>query len=423
MYPESCCIASAKIFKVSILIYVASITVFSSVIFFLVGILLFVESKVVKKGNCRVVINDDEEKTLTVPAGMTFLSAMAANKVYLPSACGGSGACGQCKCKIEEGGGDILPTELPHLSRKEKKENVRLACQLKVKQDLKVWIPDEIFSIKKYSATVVSNQNVATFIKELVLKLYSGQELNFIAGAYIQIDIPEYEVKFKEFDIAERFVSSWDKFSFRKLSAVSEEPVFRAYSLANPPSEKDMLQFTIRIATPPSHAADIPPGVGSSYVFSLKPGDNVTLSGPYGDFFVQDTQREMCFIGGGAGMAPMRSHIFNQLETVNTRRKISFWYGARSAQEMFYDHEFSHLDEKHENFQYRVALSDPQPEDKWQGLTGFIHQCLFDSYLKDHDDPTEIEYYLCGPPMMIDAVIDLLDSLGVESEMIRFDKF
>lgn len=405
------------------MIYIISVTVFSSVIFTLVAMLLLVEAKVVKKGDCSVVINDDEEKSVTVPSGVTLLSALLINKILIPSACGGSGSCGTCKCLVKEGGREILPTELPHLTRKEKKENVRLACQLKVKQDLKIRIPDEIFNIKKYHATVASNKNVATFIKELVLKLDPNERLEFKAGAFIQIDIPEYELLFTQFSVEARFRPAWDRFNLWMLKSKTEEPEFRAYSLANPPSEKGILKFTIRIATPPPGASEIPPGVGSSYVFNLKQGDRVTLSGPYGEFFVKDTKREMCFIAGGAGMAPMRSHIFNQLSDVKTTRKITFWYGARSKQEMFYDDEFSELDRKHENFSYHIALSDPQPEDNWEGVTGYIHQFLHDHYLSKHSDPTEIEYYLCGPPMMLDAILRMLDSLGVEPEMIAYDKF
>ncbi len=405
------------------MVYIASITVFSSVIFTLVAVLLFVEAKVVKKGSSRIVINEDEENSIAVQTGQTLLSSVVDRGIYLPSACGGSGACGQCRCVVEKGGGDILPTELPHLSRRELKDSVRLACQLKVKEDLRIRVPESIFSIKKYTATVVSNENVATFIKELNLKLDPGQELDFKAGAYIQIDIPEYEIRFTEFNIAERFVSSWNQFSFFKLEAGSDDPVFRAYSLANPPYEKDALKFTIRIATPPPSGEDIPPGIGSSYVFSLKPGDKVTLSGPYGDFFVNDTDREMCFIGGGAGMAPMRCHILHQLQTLKTKRNISFWYGARSKQEMFYDNEFSILDEKYDNFSYHIALSQPDPGDNWTGLTGYIHQCLHDKYLSKHKDPADIEYYLCGPPMMIDSIEDMLDSLGVDGDMVAYDKF
>ncbi|MGD9210005.1 MAG: NADH:ubiquinone reductase (Na(+)-transporting) subunit F [Desulfobacteraceae bacterium] len=405
------------------MIYIVSTTVFSSIILLLVGMLLLVEAKVVKQGDNRIVINEDEEKSIAAKSGITLLAALSNNGILIPSACGGKGTCGTCKCTVDEGGGDILPTELTHINRKEKLQNVRLACQLKVKQNLEIRIPEEIFSIKKYHATVVSNDNVATFIKELVLKLDPDEHLKFKAGAYIQIDIPEYETEYTRFEVADKYRAVWDQFNLWQYKAKTDEAVFRAYSLANPPSEGDVLKFTIRIATPPPGASEIPPGIGSSYVFSLQPGDKVTLSGPYGDFFVKETDREMCFIGGGAGMAPMRSHIFNQLQTERTHRKVTFWYGARSRQEMFYDEEFKALEAKFDNFSYNVALSEPQPEDGWDGMTGFIHQCLYDHYLVTHDDPTEIEYYLCGPPPMIDAVTRMLDDLGVEPEMIAYDKF
>jgi Na+-transporting NADH:ubiquinone oxidoreductase subunit F len=311
------------------------------------------------------------------------------------------------------------------LTRREKKGNVRLACQLKVKEDLKIRLPEEIFNVKKYNAIVVSNENVATFIKDLVLKLDPGAKLEFKAGAFIQIDIPEYELSFSEFRcrVAERFRPEWDAFNLWGLHSLTEEPLFRAYSLANPPSEKNILRFNVRIATPPPIISEASPGVGSSYIFNLKPGDRVTLSGPYGEFFVKETDREMCFIGGGAGMAPLRSHILHQLNTLKTKRKISFWYGARSKMELFFEEEFKELEKEYENFEFHVALSHPKPEDDWKGMTGLIHQCLQDNCLSKHDDPTEIEYYLCGPPMMVDAIEDALDSLGVEPEMIAYDKF
>ncbi|MDJ0783369.1 MAG: NADH:ubiquinone reductase (Na(+)-transporting) subunit F [Desulfosarcinaceae bacterium] len=404
------------------MIYLISTVVFCGVIMVLVGLLLLVEAKVVKKGDNRIVINTDDTKAIHAPSGSTLLSALTSNRILIPSACGGKGTCGTCKCQVPEGGGDILPTELGHLSRRERSEQVRLACQLKVRQDMQIRIPEEFFNIKKYQAVVVSNQNVATFIKELVLQLEGGQRLDFKAGAYIQIDIPEYEAAFETFQIEDVYRSAWDQFNLWQLKAANVDPVFRAYSLANPPAEGDVLKFTIRIATPPPGAA-APPGIGSSYVFQLMPGDRVSLSGPYGDFFVKETQREMCFIGGGAGMAPMRSHILHQLEGEGTQRRLTFWYGARSRQEMFYDGEFRALAAEHPNFTYHVALSEPQPEDNWDGLVGFIHQCLLDTYLEDHDDPTEIEYYLCGPPPMIDAVNHMLYDLGVEQEMIAYDKF
>ena len=405
------------------MIYFISTAVFLAVVLFLVGTLLLVESRVVIKGDRRIVINDDDEAAISTPTNKTLLAALLDNQVLIPCACGGKGTCGTCKCKVEEGGGDVLPTELSLVSRKERLDRIRLACQVKVKQDLRIRIPEEIFNIQKFDATVVSNDNVATFIKELVLKLDEGQAVDFKAGAYMQIDVPEYQAEFSNFAVAERYRKAWEQFNLLGLKAGTDIPVNRAYSLANPPSEKGILRFTIRIATPPPGKMDLPPGVGSSYVFKLKPGDRVVLSGPYGDFFVKDTAREMCFLGGGAGMAPMRCHIFHQLKDLGTPRKMTFWYGARSRQEMFYDEEFKELQDRFPNFAYHVALSDPQPEDNWDGPTGFIHQVAHDLYLKDHEDPTEIEYYLCGPPMMINAVMKMLDSLGVEREMIAFDDF
>jgi Na+-transporting NADH:ubiquinone oxidoreductase subunit F len=387
----------------------------------LVLALLFLESKVVLKGDRKILINNDPEKSILAPTGTTLLSALSAENIYLPSACGGKGSCALCKCKIDEGGRGILPTELAHLTRQEKLGDIRLSCQVKVKEDMKIRIPPEIFNIKKYSATVVSNENVATFIKELVLKIDNGDRIDFEAGQYIQIDIPEYSLSYDKIKVQDIYRPAWDKFALWGLSAQAEEPVFRAYSMANTPGE-ELMRFTIRIATPPP-GLDVAPGVASSFLFGLKPGDPIIFSGPYGDFFVKDTDREMCFIGGGAGMAPMRSHIFNQLLINKTTRKMTFWYGARSKQEMFYDEEFRELDQNFSNFTYTVALSEPMPDDKWEGPVGFIHQVAYDRYLGTHEDPTEIEYYLCGPPMMIDAVQKMLDSLGVEPEMIDYDDF
>lgn len=407
----------------SVVIYLIALGVFSGILFTLVGGLLLVEAKVVVKGDVAIEINGDSENPLHAPVGNTLLAALINNGILLPSACGGKGTCGTCKCKVLEGGGEIMPTELSHISRQERLDGVRLACQLKLRQDLKIRIPEEIFSIQKYAATVVSNDNVATFIKELVLELDDGQQIDFEAGAYMQIDIPEYDVSFRDFDVAQRYRDAWERFDLWGLRAASDTPDSRAYSLASAPHEGQRLMFTVRIATPPPNKPEAPPGVGSSYVFSLKPGDRVTLSGPYGDFFAKPTRREMCFVGGGAGMAPMRSHILHQLEALRTERRLTFWYGARSVSEMFYDEEFKHLAETHPNFSYHVALSDPQPGDDWDGPVGFIHQVLYEQYLKGHEDPTEIEYYLCGPPMMIDAVTTMLDDLGVEPEMIAYDKF
>ncbi len=404
-------------------IYLTSLAVFLGVVLFLVGILLLVENTLSVKGKCEILINADKQKSIQTNGGTTLLGALVDNQVYLPSACGGKGTCGTCKCRVTVGGGDILPTELSLVNRKERKEQVRLACQVKVKQDMQIRIPDEIFNIQKFKAKVVSNDNVATFIKELVLTLDSAVPLDFKAGAYIQIDIPEYEAEFKSFSVAEKYKAAWKQYNLLTLKARAEEPVNRAYSLANPPIESDQLKFTIRIATPPPGREDAPPGVGSSYVFNLKSGDPVTISGPYGDFFAKPTEREMCFIGGGAGMAPLRSHIRQQLLALDSKRRITFWYGARSCNEMFYDNEFKALEDRFANFSYCVALSDPQPEDNWQGSVGFIHQVACNTYLSDHEDPTEIEYYLCGPPPMVAAVEKMLYDLGVDSDMIAYDKF
>jgi Na+-transporting NADH:ubiquinone oxidoreductase subunit F len=404
-------------------IFFISLAVFGGVVLFLVGILLLVENQLTVKGDRHILINDNEEKSITTGGGKTLLSALVEKRIYLPSACGGKGTCGTCKCKVTAGGGDILPTELSLINRKERKAQVRLACQLKVKQDMEIQIPDEIFNIKKYETTVVSNENVATFIKELVLKLDEGEKLDFKAGAFIQIDIPEYEAAFKNFSVAEKYKAAWKQYSLLTLTSRSEEMVNRAYSLANPPEESGLLKFTIRIATPPPGKKEAPPGVGSSYVFNLKPGDRVTISGPYGDFFAKPTQREMCFVGGGAGMAPLRSHVRHQLLGINAERPITFWYGARSESEMFYHEEFLELESKFTNFRYCVSLSDPQPEDDWNGQVGYIHQVVHDTYLSTHEDPTEIEYYLCGPPPMVAAVEKMLYDLGVEPEMVAYDNF
>jgi len=395
--------------------------VFSSVICILVAVLLFVETRVTSTGEHTITINGNTDEPLIVSGTPSLLSALSSKNIFLPSACGGSGSCGMCKCVVNEGGGSILPTEIAHLSRKDKHQNKRLSCQLKVKEDLSIQVPESIFGIKKVNATVVSNNNVATFIKELIIK--PEEPLDFQAGAYMQIDVPEYDIRFKEFHIESKYISEWKKYNLLDLAAKGIKPGFRAYSLANPPHEANILKFNIRIATPPPGTEGIPPGFGSSYVFGLKPGETVSVSGPYGDFMARDTENEMCFIGGGAGMAPLRSHILNQLDGINTFRKISFWYGARSKKEMFYDEDFKDLEERYHNFSYHVSLSDPENSDNWSGPTGFIHTHLYDAYLKDHEDPTEIEYYLCGPPPMVNAVINKLHDLGVEDDMIYYDKF
>lgn len=395
--------------------------IFSGVILILVMVLLFVESKVSGKSEFQILINDDTDHPLKISGNPTLLSALSRENIFLPSACGGSGSCGMCKCRVIEGGGSILPTELAHLSRKDKLAGKRLSCQLKVKDNLKIKIPESIFGIKKVEATVISNQNVATFIKELVLK--PETPIDFKAGAYFQIDVPEYDIRFKDFNIESKFVSEWKKYNLIELTAKGIKPGFRAYSLANPPHDNKTIMMNVRIATPPPGTEGIPPGFGSSYIFNLKPGDKITVSGPYGDFMAKETEREMCFIGGGAGMAPLRSHILHQLDGIHTKRKISFWYGARSKKEMFYDDVFRDLEKRYNNFSYHIALSSPEPDDHWDGLTGFIHNHLCDAYLCAHEDPTEIEFYLCGPPPMINAVINSLYNLGVEDDMIFFDKF
>lgn len=405
-------------------IVLLSVVVFSVVILTLVTILNVAEKKLLPQGEVQILINGDAEKSPTVSPGGTLLGALSNAKVFLPSACGGGGTCAMCKCQVLEGGGDILPTELTHISRKEAKENWRLACQVKVKQDMKIHVPEEIFSIQKFNATVRSNDNVATFIKEFVLDLDDGKELDFHAGGYIQIDIPAYNnLKYKDFAIQEEYHEDWDKFNMWRYTANNPEDCFRAYSMANHPAEGNMVMLNVRIASPPPGRDDIPPGIASSYIFNLKPGDKVVVSGPYGEFFAKDTDREMLYIGGGAGMAPMRSHIFDLFHTKNTSRKVSFWYGARSKREMFYDDDFKGIADKWDNFSYNVGLSDPKPEDNWDGYTGFIHQVVLENYLKNHPDPTEIEYYLCGPPMMISSVNKMLFDLGVEKDMIAYDEF
>ncbi len=384
-------------------------------------VLLFVESKVAGDEQFDITINGDADKIINVQGHPTLLSALSGNNIFLPSACGGSGSCGMCKCEITKGGGAILPTEIAHLSRKDKLSGIRLSCQLKIKENLDIQVPEAIFGIKKVNAVVISNDNVSTFIKELVLK--PETPIDFKAGAYLQIDVPEYDLAFKDFHIDSKYVSEWKKYHLLELASKGIKPGFRAYSMANPPKDNDIMMLNVRIATPPPGTSGIPPGFGSSYIFGLKPGDKVTVSGPYGDFMAKDTDKEMCFIGGGAGMAPLRSHILHQLEGIHTKRKLTFWYGARSLKELFYDDLFKALDKKYNNFSYYVALSSPEPEDQWEGLTGFIHEHLCSNYLCRHEDPTEIEFYLCGPPPMIDAVIHALHELGVEDDMIYYDKF
>jgi len=402
-----------------------SIVVFTGVILILVLIINFAENKLLPQGEMTITVNDDEDKRFKVRPGGTLLLALANETIYLPSACGGGGTCAMCKCQVLDGGGGILPTETGHISRNEAKANWRLACQVKVKEDMNIHVPDEIFSIRKWECTVKSNENVATFIKELILDLPEGENLNFQAGGYIQIDIPKYRnLLFKGFDVEDEYHPDWDKYKVWDLVANNDEPIFRAFSMANHPAEGNRIMLNVRIATPPPPLwNDVPPGLASSYIFNLKPGDKVTISGPYGEFFIKETDREMVYIGGGAGMAPMRSHLFHLFQTLKTGRKVSFWYGARSVREMFYDDHFKNLADQFPNFNYQVALSDAMEEDNWKGSTGFIHQVLHDEYLSKHDDPTEVEYYMCGPPPMISAVEGMLASLGVEPEMIAYDSF
>ena len=402
-----------------------SVAIFCGIILILVLMLNFAESKLLPQGEVTININGDDEKSMQLKPGPTLLSALATQNIFLPSACGGGGTCALCKCQVNEGGGEILPTEKGHISRSEAKENWRLACQVKIKDDMKVHVPDEIFNIQKWDCTVRSNKNVATFIKELVLELPKGENLNFTAGGYIQIDVPEYhDLGFKNFDVEKEYHEDWDKFKIWDVVANNDEDCFRAYSMANHPAEGNIIMLNVRIATPPPVLWDqVPPGIASSYIFNLKAGDKVTISGPFGEFFAKETDREMIYLGGGAGMAPMRSHLFDLLDTQKTKRKITFFYGARSAREMFYHDDFTRLEKEFPNFKYVVGLSEPMPEDNWEGPTGFIHNVAFDQYLKDHEDPTELEYYMCGPPMMIDACDKMLYDLGVEREMIAYDSF
>jgi len=399
------------------------VLMFTIIVLSLVGVILFARSKLVSAGTVKIEINNDPEKTIEVPVGGKLLNILASKKIFVPSACGGGGTCGQCKVKVLEGGGDILPTELAQISRKEAREGYRLSCQVPVKFDMKIEIPPEIFDIKKWECEVVSNRNVATFIKELVLRLPEGENVNFRAGGYIQIEAPPHTVYYKDFEIEEEYKPDWDKYNLWRYVSVVKEPIVRAYSMANYPEEKGIIMLNVRIATPPPSNPDLPPGQMSSFIFNLKPGDKVTISGPYGEFFARETEKEMVFIGGGAGMAPMRSHIFDQLKRLRTNRKITFWYGARSLREMFYVEDFNKLQEEFENFKWYIALSEPLPEDNWDGPVGFIHQVLYDMYLKDHPEPEECEYYICGPPLMLSAVTKMLDDLGVDKENILYDDF
>ncbi len=393
----------------------------------LVAMLLYAKAKLTPSGKVKVTING--EKELTVSPGSSLLSTLSNEKIFLPSACGGGGTCGMCKCRVTKGGGEILPTETGFFTRKQQNNQWRLGCQVKVKEDMEIVIPEEVLGIKKWECEVVSNHNVATFIKEFVVKLPEGEHLKFRSGGYIQIDIPPCEVDFKkDIDVEPEYHEDWDRMKIWDLKMVNKEKTFRAYSMANHPAEGNIIMLNIRIATPPWDRSkgtfmNVNPGVCSSYIYSRKPGDKVTISGPYGEFFIKNTQNEIIFVGGGAGMAPMRSHIFHLFKTEKTTRKVSFWYGARSLREVFYEEEFREIEREFPNFNFHIALSEAKPEDNWTGLTGFIHQALFDNYLKNHDTPEDVEYYLCGPPMMNSSVVKMLDNLGVPAENIAFDDF
>ncbi len=402
------------------MIVIVGTAFFTILVLLLVGFIVEARRYLVREGKVKIIINN--EKTLEVPPGDKLLSVLAAEKIFVSSACGGGGSCGQCKVKVLEGGGSILPTEKAHITRKLEKEGFRLSCQLPVKNDIKIFLPPEVFNAKEYQCEVVSNRNVATFIKELVLKLPTD-EFDFEAGGYIQIKIPPYEISFKDFAIEDEYKPDWDKYRLWELKSKNDREIIRAYSMANFPLEKGIVKLNVRIATPPPKSVNIPPGIGSSYVFSLKPGDKVTILGPFGEFKASDTDAEMVFIGGGAGMAPLRSIIFDQLIRLKSKRKISYWYGARSLREIFYSEDFENLQKQYDNFKWYIALSEPLPEDTWQGFVGFIHQVVYEQYLKNHPEPESVEYYLCGPPPMLKAVLEMLDNLGVERGNIRFDDF
>ena len=406
----------------------AAVVIFLILTLLLVAILLFAKAKLTPSGELKIRINGERE--VITSAGSTLLSSSAANKIFLPSACGGGGSCGMCRCQVEEGGGEILPTEVGFFTRKQIKDHYRLACQVKVKNDLEIKIPQSILGIKKWECEVVSNNNVASFIKEFVVRLPEGETLNFQPGSYIQIDVPKYDIKFADMDIDDKYRDEWDKFKMWGLVCKNDEETYRAYSMANHPAEGNIVMLNIRIATPPfdrntgTWAAGIKPGICSSYIFSRKPGDKVTVSGPYGEFHILNTKREMLYIGGGAGMAPLRSHLLHLFKTLKTTdRKISYWYGARSRREIFYEEDFRAIERDFPNFSFHIALSDPQPEDNWTGYTGFIHQVIYDHYLKDHDAPEDIEYYMCGPGPMANAVKKMLWDLGVPREMLMYDDF
>ncbi|CAI1521241.1 NADH:ubiquinone reductase (Na(+)-transporting) subunit F [Serratia proteamaculans] len=402
---------------------ILGVAMFTGIVMVLVLLILFAKSKLVNTGDIAVEVNGDLDKSFTAPAGDKLLNMLSSQGIFVSSACGGGGSCGQCRVVIKEGGGDILPTELSHINKREAKEGCRLACQVNVKQNLKIELPEEIFGVKKWECEVISNDNKATFIKELKLKIPDGEDVPFRAGGFIQIEAPAHDISYADFEVPDEYRGDWDKFNLFRYRSVVNETTVRAYSMANYPDEKGIIMLNVRIATPPPRDPDVPPGIMSSYIWSLKAGDKVTISGPFGEFFAKETDAEMIFIGGGAGMAPMRSHIFDQLNRLKSKRKITFWYGARSLREMFYEEDFNQLQAENENFTWHVALSDPQPEDNWTGYTGFIHNVLLENYLRNHPAPEDCEFYMCGPPMMNAAVIKMLKDLGVEDENIMLDDF
>ncbi|KGN97878.1 NADH:ubiquinone reductase (Na(+)-transporting) subunit F [Porphyromonas sp. COT-290 OH3588] len=407
-------------------VIIISVVVFLLITLILVLTLLVAKSKLVPSGNVKLNVND--EMNADVAIGGTLLSTLQGQNIYLSSACGGGGSCGQCRCRVVEGGGEILPTEQGFFSRREQKEHWRLACQTKVKEDMKVIVPEEVFGVKEWECEVISNRNVSTFIKEFVVKLPEGEVMNFKSGSYAQITIPKYDIKYSDYQIEEKFHEDWDKFKMWDLTVKNEEETVRAYSMANYPAEGNIITLNVRIATPPFDRATggfmkVPPGISSSYIFSLKPGDKVKMSGPYGDFHIQETDNEMLYIGGGAGMAPLRAQILHLFNTVKTGRKVSYWYGARSKKEIFYEEDFREIERNFPNFKFHIALSDPQPEDNWDGYVGFIHQVILDNYLSTHEAPEDIEYYMCGPGPMANAVKGMLENLGVERSSLYFDDF
>jgi Na+-transporting NADH:ubiquinone oxidoreductase subunit F len=402
---------------------ILGISMFTAIVLVLVLVILFAKSKLVSSGDVTISINGDPEKSVVTAAGGKLLGALADQGIFIPSACGGGGTCGQCRVDVHSGGGDILPTETGHITKREAKTGCRLACQVAVKQDMVIEVEDDIFGVQQWECEVISNDNQATFIKELKLRIPNGESVPFKAGGYIQIEAPAHHVKYSDFDIDDQYKGDWNHFGFFDVESKVDEPTLRAYSMANYPEEAGIIMLNVRIATPPPGRLHLPAGKMSSYIFSLKAGDKVTISGPFGEFFAKETDAEMVFIGGGAGMAPMRSHLFDQLKRLKSKRKISFWYGARSKREMFYEDDYNGLAAENDNFQWHVALSDPQKEDNWEGMTGFIHNVLHENYLKDHEAPEDCEFYMCGPPMMNAAVIHMLKDLGVEDENIMLDDF